>query len=639
MYEFKEGDSVTFLFKRKNRNGIILNINKKTADVYVSDFAEIKTIPLSKLTVVPPFILKKEQVRQLCRYEVKWSELIGSASENAPIILEKPYTITFDDILAATKNIHLSWDDNKTVRDQWYEPIYELMFESNGEMFFEDTPDDVEMTEYLPTRADVISSIFYRDLSILCDDESAPISETITEIRDYIKNIIANEKKKIIDRDYVDEVKEFFIKKLGNDDRLKKATSLELEVYRHYIDQLIQKDNITALRCKGYGCYGGDAAYECDWNMAFKCITKLYELTGEPVYANTLGYIYYYGRCSNGEPKYDEAFKYFSIGAAGGYYESIYKLADMFVNGYGVVKNTRTAYSLVAELYNKNLQYMFYGEFDCKFADVALRMGNYAENGYSGQIDYDEAYKYYLQADFAIRQRLKYDLYGDLSVANSIRQRLNNMVQLKHVQKPKRLSDVDLKELIGHHLKQYRKLQLKIKSLKNGDIKLIIRIAPLKNEEYPPKLFITESNTAFCGMLETLELIVKDGVIAKPDNADSIIYFDNIKIYDEDGFETDRTVFVLGDDIQAEVVGEFRFKSPIKVSDKKYRIASVYFESGGRYYDYLLETEKVKVGDNVLVPTVRGEKEAVVASICDKYEYELALPLNKYKVIREPLIN
>ena len=52
-----------------------------------------------------------------------------------------------------------------------------------------------------------------------------------------------------------------------------------------------------------------------------------------------IGYIYYYGRCWDGQPQYDEAFRYFSVGAAGGIYESRYKLADMFAKGYGVVQN------------------------------------------------------------------------------------------------------------------------------------------------------------------------------------------------------------------------------------------------------------------------------------------------------------
>lgn len=70
-----------------------------------------------------------------------------------------------------------------------------------------------------------------------------------------------------------------------------------------------------------------------------------------------------------------------------------------------------------------------------------------------------------------------------------------------------------------------------------------------------------------------------------------------------------------------------------KLSFKKYRFASVYFNPGGKHYDYLLDTEGVEVGDTVHVMTDRGKAEVVVANIVEKHESELALPINKYKKI------
>lgn len=551
MYVFKEDDTVSFVFNRKEYHGTIEKINTKTADVWINDLCETKKLSLSRLNAVPPIILTNEQIRKLCRYEIKWSDIIKENAEYAPVLFEQPYTITFDDIITAVKNIHTSSDSNKTVRSEWYYLLYDFMFESEVELIFENTPDDAEMIEYLPTRADIISHLFFTVLDDLTDIQSDPIAETILMIQKQLENIISDEKKIIVEREYDDEDKEHFISALGNDDRLKTATSLELTVYRKFVDELIQKDNITALRCKGYGCYGGDPAYECDWNTALECVTKLYKLTGKSVYANTLGYIYYYGRCWNGEPKYDEAFKYFSIGAAGFNYESRYKLADMFVHGYGVTKNTKIANTIITELYDQNLSYILDGKFECKFADIALRLGNYTENGYGGYTSYYNAYKYYLQADFAIRQRLQYNHYGDLSVADSIRQRLNNIIGADYIRKPKKTSYVDLRELLEHHLKKYRKLQLKIITMKNGDIRLAIRIAPFENEKYPPKLFITETDTGFCGMLETLNIRAKNGKIIEPKNIDVPIYFDSINTYYEPVLETNGIAFMLGDGIQA----------------------------------------------------------------------------------------
>ena len=449
---------------------------------------------------------------------------------------------------------------------------------------------------------------------------------------------MADERKPILERDYSDADKEHYISQLGNDDRLKIATELELTVYRKFIDDLIPKDNHTALRCKGYGCYGGDPAYECDWNTALECVTRLYELTGKPMYANTFGYIYYYGRCWDGEPKYDEAFKYFSVGAAGFYYESRYKLADMFVHGYGVPKNTKIAYTIVSELYDHNFPYILDGKFDCKFADIALRIGSYAESGYGKTANDIDAYKYYLQADFAIRQRLKYDHYGDLSVADSIRQRLNSILNSGKIRKPRKstlLGYVSLFGLLYHHLKKYRKLLLNIKPINSDDIKLTIRIAPFKEEKYPPKLFITETDTGFCGMLESLTLKAVNSNVVEPEQLDKTIYFDNINYYYEATTGTEGIKFLLGDKTQAIVIGKLKFTSPLKSSGKKYRFASVYFSPGGKHYDYLLDIDGVEVGDTVCVMTDRGKTEVNVAAILEKAESELALPIGKYKKIIE----
>ena len=638
MHEFKPDDVVTLRFKGQDCHGRIMKVGKKNAEVYINNIHEFKRVSLDRLTFVPPIMLTPEQTRQLCRYEVKWSEFQEGHPDFTDVYLESPYTMTFEDMLAAARNIIVSDDDNETVREEWYDILYYFLYEAEEGVGLENTPDDVEMLEYLPDRSEILSDLFYTDLDELLDIEAEPVTETISDIIKRIKYFLSEEQKPILKRAYSDADKENYIDRLGNDDRLKTATELELTVYRKFIEDLIPKDNHKALKRKGYGCYGGDPAYECDWNTALECVTRLYELTGKPVYANTLGYIYYYGRCWDGEPKYNEAFKYFSVGAAGYYYESRYKLADMFVHGYGVPQNTKTAYTIVSELYDQNVKYMLDGDFDCKFADVALRMGIYAESGY-GYTNVHHAYKYYLQAEFAIRQRLKYDHYGDLSVADSIRKRLNNLLESGQIKKPKRSAYVDLYELFWLHLRKYRKLRLDIKQMKNGDVKLSIRIAPFKEEKYPPKLFITEEETGFCGMLEMLIIRVNNAVIRGLDNNSGTVIFDDMGFYSETDYKNGTGIsgfkFMLGDEMQVAVIGGFKFTSPLKASGKKYRFASVYFSPGGKHYDYLLDIDGVEVGDTVCVMTDRGKTEVTVAAILEKAESELALPIGKYKKIIE----
>lgn len=155
-------------------------------------------------------------MHQLCRYKVKWSELLQEQPDYVSVFLEAPYTITFDDVLTATRNIITSGGDD-TILDEWYYPLYYFMFELN-EILFENSPDDVELLEYLPNRNQLLKELFYDDF----DEWEDSISEFAPEIIRVIEQFIANEKKPIPEHDYSDADKEHYIDMLDNDDRLKK---------------------------------------------------------------------------------------------------------------------------------------------------------------------------------------------------------------------------------------------------------------------------------------------------------------------------------------------------------------------------------------------------------------------------------
>jgi len=199
----------------------------------------------------------------------------------------------------------------------------------------------------------------------------------------------------------------------------------EAEEYKAVIEEGIEKAWPEALKAKGYACYGGNAIYPCDWDESKRCIERLAELTEDPYCYNTLGYIYYYGRCNGGVPQYDEAFKCFSVGHACGIFESTYKLADMFQNGYGIPKNSKATFELISRIYDENLE-IFCGEhFEGKFADVALRLGNLFEQGIGVEKSVINAYVLFLQAKYAIDMRTShYDFYGDQKVKAAIEKAL-----------------------------------------------------------------------------------------------------------------------------------------------------------------------------------------------------------------------
>lgn len=194
-----------------------------------------------------------------------------------------------------------------------------------------------------------------------------------------------------------------------------------VEIYRKLVFEGLEKDWDEAYYAKGYSCYGGNEAFECDWYEAKRCIEILAERTGSPDYYNTLGYIYYYGRCNNRIPEYDKAFQCFSIGHACGLFESTYKLADMFQHGYGTPKSPLAAASLLHSILDENYEHICDGHFECKFADVALRVGGLYENGIGVEKDLEHAYCSYIEAKYAIERRIGVmDYYGDGKVKKSI---------------------------------------------------------------------------------------------------------------------------------------------------------------------------------------------------------------------------
>lgn len=195
----------------------------------------------------------------------------------------------------------------------------------------------------------------------------------------------------------------------------------EIEKFRAYVEEGVQNDWVEALDAKAYGCYGGNKIFECDWNASLECLLKLVDLAGDPFYYNTIGYIYYYGRCNNGEPEYDKAFQYFAVGAAHGVFESMYKVADMFIAGKGCLKNPAAGAKIILSLYSDNRDIFCGGGYDGKFADVALRVGGLFENGIGVDKDIESAYNFYLEAKLAIDMRMsEHDYYGDKKVSRNI---------------------------------------------------------------------------------------------------------------------------------------------------------------------------------------------------------------------------
>ena len=365
---------------------------------------------------VPKMELDAEGIKKLVRFELD-PEIFTEESNldlYEDIAFTGTYRLTYQDLVAACRNM-IRCNINQDMLASWFF----FVTEENYNEYFEGAWIGRGAYEYLwPGNDDAL----FDCIKNLIDDISFDYEYgTPEEIKKGLEEAFlmaeyyeANKGKAAADRKMTPyQIEHALIAFCGTTEHV---PSSKKALFKRIVDEECEKENEIAMSIKGYGCYGGDRIYECDWEESRKWITKLFEKTGNPNYANTLGYIYYYGRCNNGEPEYEKAFQYFSVGAAHHLLESMYKQADMFLYGRGCIKSPETSDYIIENLYDECEVRFCHGE-DAKFADIALRMGA----KFRRREKYMEALYYYLQADYAIKKRLKKsDFFGDKKVQENI---------------------------------------------------------------------------------------------------------------------------------------------------------------------------------------------------------------------------
>ncbi|MCF0120006.1 MAG: sel1 repeat family protein, partial [Oscillospiraceae bacterium] len=393
------------------------------------------------------------------------------------------------------------------------------------------------------------------------------------------------------------------------------------------------RDDVDALRAAGYAWYGGNDIFPCDWEKSRDCFLRLMELDtvsdlDKCQYANTLGYIYYYGRCNGGEPEYGEALRYFTLGAAGGLYESIYKLSDMYVHGYGVPKNTRAASTLVDMVYGENLKRICRGEYGCQFADSALRMGNLVRD----KIMFGDEYYYYTLADFAIRKRLPFKYYGDSNVFAGIQKELARIRETKPVINKTSLALSGPPYVFRELFKDYS-CMVTVKPLKKG-VKITASRMPKPDENTVECVFSCFPEYGACDLVSEMSFtITGEGTFIPAAKFDFIA--DSFELYDtrEDG-----SLLVFshhGVELYSVTVEKFTFRLPArpKKDATEYNFVSVVFGKGGRQYDYICEVPDVSVGDRVIVFASGEEKSVEVVRVFKMAVGDMPLGPGGYKKI------
>lgn len=361
-----------------------------------------------------------ELMKKIIRFDASEEEIIRVyQEEDLDEFIDEKYKVTIDDFLTACDNM-LKALPSYDVYESWFEILFTKMY-ANGYSF----EFCKKFNHIVPLcEEDIVPSMYlaFSDLSDLMGgmdsievDTDEGLTRYLEQIMDIYNNYKLNAGKDISEYILTDKQIDNMIAVYRFDS--KEMDKKALPLLKRIVEEGVAENDEACLDIKGYSCYGGDDLYECDWKASEECMLKLLDMTGNTNYANTLGYIYYYGRTNDGNPEYEKAFKYYVMAALMGNIESNYKLADMYAGGKGVEKNVLLSDSMIIKMYRECRQNMK-RTFESKLPDVALR--------YTNMLIREEAPTQYilesiLEAKAVSDERLAHsDFFGDVQVGKTI---------------------------------------------------------------------------------------------------------------------------------------------------------------------------------------------------------------------------
>lgn len=644
--QLKAFDCVGFYRENSDKYeyGIVFSYNKNKKEYEIKPYGERESIflPKAALTYLPPKKLSSDDIKKILRYECTYadftSDIIPEYNWTLP---DEQFEYSLDDITEMVRNLLTKKPNADEFRNWLYfvcgdDITYDIMKCSEKPEYTEDSEHCVFGNDVPINDSAMAALIIYYFIDVYYDSFDIDTEKILTLIDlPLILQDIENFKKHKPIKMHMwtygskKEVCERLV-----DKKLHDLTDEQKNDVRQIISELVAEEDTTAIETLGYSYYGGNDIYPCDWNASRDCFLKLMEMDNvddfkKCYFANTLGYIYYYGRCNDGVPEYDKAFKYFSIGAAGWIYESMYKLSDMYIHGYGTAKNTRAAVSLIDMIYEDNINQILKEHYECKFADVALRKGNLCRDG----ISTGDAYYYYTIADFAIRKRAAYDHYGDSKVFMGIQKELARIREERPLKKPKVISTADIPVIVSELFNKHS-CQVTVKPVKDG-LSIKVKRLPHPSEKKTEKIFDCLPDYGYCRLTDEKSFKAVKGVSVDISEKVTFIADDIDCSYDRKKGIDIYTFTHHGEKVLSFTAERFSYTLQMKSKAEltEYTFASVEFTSGGRTYDYICEIPDVEVGDKVVV-SANGEEKTV--EVCRLFKMQLGdmpLDVSRYKKV------
>ena len=552
----KKGDLVTIKYgEYEGKYGKVLSV-KKDGNVklipYKNNDEPEGVIDVSKeiLSVIKPFVFSEEELKGLACAELTYADYAHKIFPAFNVKAKKHCPLLPTDIAKALEIIQKGHDPLSEFK-AWFwliENVFYNAFEIKKRYkkdFFSDAPeteDELFSTVYSLTeelywkleeryvvREDTEKYFIKFDDGIPMNTRElfgTPLEEAAFHVvcEDIISRVKVFEFNKGLPKSkwsYSPSQKRHIVMSYEEDKDLDGATEEALLVYKKFVDDLYLMGDVQAMKILAWGHYEGNVVYEQNFFEAEKYLTELYNKTGDPFAANSLGYIYFYGRTSEGEPDYEKAFKFFSYGALAGIDESTYKTGDMLISGQGTVKNIELGLNMIVEGYKDALLRFNDGEYDNKFADYALRMGNACRDHLIYGMSLRDAYKFYLEAHYAIEKRIKEgNFYGDKAVKKKIDAALKATERKLDLKKNKTEVKADFPLFLSHIYESHYPVSVELKKENDICILKVKRIRLIPGEE--PKFLVTYPEVSYVGLTSELEYRLEDvGVLKLPDEGDT----------------------------------------------------------------------------------------------------------------------
>lgn len=497
-----------------------------------------------------------EQLKDFVRGRISYGEFAGDTEDfvSRKFVGDPEYRITLDDLTEGIRSyLNALRSGTRTAFDfinNWfYVLIYDLedliglpqlvgMSDTQGdglayETIWSGNPffnDEHELVIFIISRLDGMEDYIWQE-------EKIP-GEMLTDLEDLltvIDNYSWNAGRPKDEWKLTAWQKKQFVYRNSDDHDLDDADEDIVRLWKQYLEELCEQDDVRAIRILGYACYGNDnPVYPCDWEISRDCMVKLMEIGPDQLKAqaaNTLGYIYYYGRTNGGEPQYDEAYRYFSLGAFFGYYESIYKVGDMLMAGKGTPQNRTAAFHLYQFVYNDCYDRFLDDGIGAQFADAALRMGGAYHHGNGTYQDLKMAYIYYMQARLAIRNRMAdHTFFGDAKVSASISSGIAEIREELGDECRQKRAEIDLYSLIENvMLTDSRYVEVLIVR-KKTITSLTVRRMEMSPWEPEPNVLITIPEISMCKLTREINVTAPASVPVELRVDDSEIKVNHVKI-------------------------------------------------------------------------------------------------------------